>query len=122
MTLQTRILCIDDESETLKLRKQLLEMSGYSVLTASTGKDGLQLLSDGEPVDIVLLDYAMPEMSGDQVAKELKRRHPQIRIVIMSGFPDLPQELLEMVEGFVRKGEDPETVIGTINRALSSKP
>jgi CheY-like chemotaxis protein len=120
MTLQATILCIDDESETLKLRKQLLEMYGYSVLTASSGIDGLRLLSEGESVDLVLLDYAMPEMTGDQVAEELKRLHPRIRVVIMSGFPDLPEGLLGTVDGFVRKGEDPETVIRTITRALAS--
>jgi adenylate cyclase len=120
MTFQATILCIDDESETLRLRKQLLEMYGYSVLTASSGTDGLRLLSQGETVDLVLLDYAMPELSGDRVAEELKRLHPQVRIIIMSGFPELPERLLRMVDGFVRKGEDPEKVIGTITRALES--
>jgi CheY-like chemotaxis protein len=116
--LATTILCIDDEPETLRLRKELLEMHGFTVLTASSGVEGLRLLTQSRGVDLVLLDYAMPGMAGDRVAEELKGLYPRLRIVIMSGFPDLPESLLRMVDGFVRKGQDPEAVIGTISRVL----
>jgi CheY-like chemotaxis protein len=114
----TTILCIDDEPEILRLREQQLEMYGFLVLTASSGTEGLQLLSDGQVVDLVLLDYVMPEMSGGQLAQELKRLYPRVPIVIMSGFQELPDTLLRMVDGYVRKGQDPEVVIRTITQAL----
>jgi DNA-binding NtrC family response regulator len=120
MTSKATILCIDDEFETLSLRKQFLEINGYAVLTASSGREGLRLLSEAEAVDLVLLDYAMPELSGEQVTLEVRRLYPDVRIVIMSGFPEIPTGLLRMTDGFIRKGEDPELAIETITRVLGS--
>jgi CheY-like chemotaxis protein len=115
----TTILCIDDEPEVLELREQLLEMHGFLVLTASSGAEGLQLLSEGQTVDLVLLDYVMPGMSGNQIAEELKHLYPRVPIVLISGFQELPETLLGMVDGYVRKGQDPEVVIRTITQALA---
>jgi CheY-like chemotaxis protein len=117
----TTILCIDDEPEVLRVREQLLEMHGFLVLTASSGARGLRLLSDGQSVDLILLDYVMPEMSGDQIAEELKRLYPRVPIVLVSGFQELPETLLGMVDGYVRKGEDPEAVIRTITQVLGPR-
>jgi CheY-like chemotaxis protein len=116
----TTILCIDDDPEVLRAREQLLEMNGFLVFTASSGAEGLQLLSDGQTVDLVLLDYVMPGMSGKQLAEELKRLYPQVPIVLVSGFQELPETLLRMVDGYVRKGQDPEVVIRTIAQALAA--
>lgn len=113
------ILCVDDESETLLLRKRLLEMHGFVVMTAMSGADGLRLLTDGHSVDLVILDYVMPGMNGEWIADEMKRLYPELPIVVMSGFQELPQSLLKMVDGYVRKGEDPEVVIDTVTRALN---
>jgi CheY-like chemotaxis protein len=115
----TTILCIDDEPEVLKLREQLLGMHGFLVLTASSGAEGLRLLSEGQSVDLVLLDYVMPGMSGNQIAEELKHLYPRVPIVLISGFQELPETLLGMVDGYVRKGQDPEVVIRTITHALA---
>jgi CheY-like chemotaxis protein len=115
----TTILCIDDDLEVLRVREQLLEMHGFLVLTASSGTEGLRLLSDGQTVDLVLLDYVLPVMSGSQIAEELKRLYPGVPIVLISGFQELPETLLEMVDGYVRKGQDPEVVIRTITQALA---
>jgi len=101
------------------VREQLLEMHGFLVLTASSGTEGLRLLSDGQTVDLVLLDYVLPVMSGSQIAEELKRLYPGVPIVLISGFQELPETLLEMVDGYVRKGQDPEVVIRTITQALA---
>ncbi|MGD0986242.1 MAG: response regulator [Candidatus Sulfotelmatobacter sp.] len=115
------ILCIDDESETLKLRKELLEMYGFRVLTALSGAEGLRVLSQKQPVDLVLLDYVMPGVGGDRVAEELKRLYPSLSIIVMSGFPDVPSSLLNIVDGYIQKGRDPEAVIGTIMNVLERR-
>jgi CheY-like chemotaxis protein len=117
----TTILCIDDEPETLVLRKSLLEMHGFVVLTALSGADGLRLLTDGHRVDLVVLDYVLPGMTGEWIASEMKRLYPNLPIVVMSGFPDLPEKLLKMADGYVRKGEDPEVILGAIRRALTKR-
>ena len=115
------ILCIDDEPEILTGRKRLLEMHGYRVITASSGAEALRMLSEGQTVDLVLLDYIMPEMAGDRVAEELKRLYPSLPIVAVSGFPELPEHLLKSVDGFVRKGQDPEVVLVAISNALTAR-
>src|SRR6266568_2118788 len=66
------LLCIDDEVNGLAVRKMVLENEGYRVLTAESGKAGLEIFVL-QRVDLVILDYAMPGMNGDQVAIELKR-------------------------------------------------
>jgi CheY-like chemotaxis protein len=121
MTPRPTILCIDDEPETLMLRKSLLEMHGFVVMTALSGADGLRLLADCHPVDLVVLDYVMPDMTGEWIADEMKRLYPNLPIVVMSGFPELPEKLLKIVDGYVRKGEDPEVVIGAISRVLTRR-
>jgi CheY-like chemotaxis protein len=121
MSRASTILCIDDEPQILSLRKAFLEAFGFRVLTAESGREGLRLLCEGHPVDLVLLDYVMPEMTGDRIAAELKRLYPHLPIVVMSGFPDVPEALLTITDGYVRKGQDPESVIGAITSALASK-
>src|ERR1700727_2224314 len=110
----TTILCIDDDVQTLKSHSLLLKGHGYRVITASSGAGGLQMLSEGPSVDLVLLDYMMPGMTGEQVAKELKQTHPSVPVVIVSGFPNVPETLLTIVDGFVQKGREPELMIGSI--------
>ena len=61
------ILCVDDEVVGLRVRKILLERAGYRVLTAEDGRSGIDLFAS-EPVDAVVLDYAMPGMHGGEVA------------------------------------------------------
>ena len=79
------LLCIDDEPGGLEVRKMVLESAGYSVLTAGSGKAGLEIFTS-QGVDLVILDYAMPEMSGYEVAVELKRTSPGTPILMLSAY------------------------------------
>ncbi len=100
------ILLIDDEQQQLSLHEMVLELSGYTVLTASSGRQGLALLSSHH-VDEVLLDYEMPEMNGGMVAAEIKKTHPELPILMLSGHGALPETALQFVNGFVSKGNAP---------------
>ena len=68
---QTRILVIEDNEDNLTLIHLLLERAKYEVLMATDGSTGLDIASKERP-DIVLLDLAMPEMDGWEVARKLK--------------------------------------------------
>ena len=70
------ILCVDDEWNGLEGRKMLLEESGCKVLASTSGAEALRLFASN-PVDLVLLDYHMPEMRGDVVAACMKASHPR---------------------------------------------
>src|SRR6266481_4602492 len=113
------VLCVDDDPETLKVRKLLLEDGGYSAVTASSGLAALQLLAHGTAVDLVLLDYLMPGMKGDELAQKLRQQYPQLPLVVVSAVGQLPSSLLRLTNASVQKGHDPEVLLGTISSVLT---
>jgi two-component system response regulator MtrA len=96
------LLCIDDDQAVLECEKDFLEGLGYTVLTAPSGKDGLKLASK-HSVDIVIVDYCMPEMNGRDVVIEMRRLRPKATIIMLSGAVDVPEEVLKGVDAFVAK-------------------
>ncbi|HMG01919.1 MAG TPA: response regulator [Edaphobacter sp.] len=98
------ILCVDDELVGLKVRKILLERSGYQVLTAVDGVSGLSLF-EKEPVEAVVLDYSMPGMHGGEVAERMRQIKPQVPILLLSAYIGLPPEVTSMVDLYMTKGE-----------------
>jgi CheY-like chemotaxis protein len=112
------ILCIDDIPQVLVARKALLETRGYEVLTADDGPRGIEV-ARSYAVDAVLLDYDLPGMMGDEVAVILKREHPKLPIVILTGFAwGIPEMLLRISDGYVHKGEDPAVLLDVIEQVL----
>ncbi len=67
-TRQKTLLCVDDNQSSLKICKMILEDFGYKVLTASSGREGLEIFASSA-IDAVILDYQMPEMNGELVAE-----------------------------------------------------
>jgi CheY-like chemotaxis protein len=109
------ILCIDDDRSLLELRRRVLESSGYDVLTAPSGRDGLNLVSRGAKVDLVILDYVMPGMNGDEVAENLKEKFPSLPVIASSGV-SVPKTMMERVDACVPKGQRAEVLLSTISR------
>lgn len=100
---QTQIvLCIDDNQDLLECEKALLESMGYTVLTALSGEKGLELASL-HAVDVVVIDYFMPEMNGLEVALEMRRLRPQTPIIMLSGALHVPEPALKWVDAFIAK-------------------
>lgn len=111
------LLCIDDEVSILELRKLLLQQQGYEVCTADSGEKGLELFRK-EAIDAVLLDYLMPGMKGDEVAREIRRLSPQTPIILVTGFLSLEQSQVCDVDAFVTKGQSPEVLLATLRNLL----
>jgi CheY-like chemotaxis protein len=114
-----KILCIDDESAALSIRKRVLETAGHQVLTARSGDEGIQLFQ-GEPFDLVLLDYWMPGKNGITTAHELKRINSSVPMVILSGLSQLPDETMGVVDRWILKDEGPQFLLNTIRTLLQS--
>jgi CheY-like chemotaxis protein len=112
------ILCIDDDGAGLEARKELLEISGYEVLTAKSGEQGLELFF-GHRIDAVILDYQMPGMNGAQVASHMRRVEPDVPLLMLSGHSELPLNDLRCVDAFLDKGEAWPTVVSTLDRLLN---
>src|ERR1700749_4743878 len=104
------LLSIDDDAETLRQRALLLESSGYSVSSTQSGQEALRLLAGGIQVDLVLLDYMMPGMRGDELAHHLKKQYPNLPLIAVSAADELPQSFQEILNASVRKGQDPQVL------------
>ena len=76
--------------------------SGTTVLTAPSGGKGLEL-ADAYPVDMVIVDYLMPEMSGKEFVLEMRRLRPETPIIMLWGDVDIPDQVLKWVDAFVAK-------------------
>jgi CheY-like chemotaxis protein len=111
------ILCVDDEAAGLSVRKAVLESQGYRVLTADNGRDALGIFS-AEAIDLVILDYAMPEMDGQAVAERMKRLRADVPIVMLSAYVNLPRETMALVDRCLTKGEPTPVLLGTITTLL----
>lgn len=111
------ILCIDDEALGLQIRKAVLERAGYRVLTALDGASGLNLFVD-QPVNGVILDYFMPVMDGGQVAIAMRKQRPDVPILLLSAYINLPPEVVQMVDFTVLKGEGPMELLARVRQML----
>jgi CheY-like chemotaxis protein len=113
------ILCIDDEALGLQIRKTVLERAGYNVLTALDGPDGLALFRK-QAIDGVILDYYMPEMDGGAVAQAMRRERPQIPILLLSAYINLPADVVALVDVTLLKGEGPIELLDKLRLMLAA--
>ncbi len=114
------ILCIDDDPNILELQKHILEGNGYTVLVAPDGPTGIALASQ-HAVDVVVLDFKMPGMDGDEVAEALLRDKPDLPIVICTGFFDaVPEWLRWFAAAFLQKGDGPAALLSAIQRLIAN--
>ena len=111
------VLCVDDEVVGLRVRKILLERAGYKVLTAADGSSGLELFAS-QPIEAVVLDYAMPGMHGGEVAVRLRRLKPHIPILLLSAYVGLPQDVTSLVDLYMTKGEGAPVLLEKLGRLL----
>jgi CheY-like chemotaxis protein len=117
---KARILCIDDHWNGLLGRKMLLEGSGYEVLEASGGDEGLKLFRS-HAVDAVVIDYQMPGMSGDVVAAKMKQINSHVPIMLLSAYGPLPKSKLKSVDSFLSKSQPPKMLLSTLQGLLNEE-
>jgi len=119
------ILCVDDEQNSLALRKLVLEKSGYEVVTAASVNEALARFSPDE-FDLVLSDIMMPGRPGTDLAREIKTTYPDFPVVLLSGVNELPPEasyadaFISKVEGPIRMCEKIAAVLGGHRESLGS--
>lgn len=125
------ILIVDDEAVLLLSLKQSLRLrfgSGYRYETAVNGAEGLArvkaLADDGVKVVLVISDWLMPGMKGDEFLMRIHSTYPDIKLVMLTGhaaeteMSDLSREV--GLEAFIRKPWNSEHLLGVVEKALSS--
>lgn len=113
------VLCVDDEVVGLRVRKILLERAGYHVLTAPDGQSGLDIFAT-QPVEAVVLDYAMPGMHGGEVARKMRQAKPDVPILLLSAYVGLPDEVSSLVDVYMTKGEGAPALLNKLGNLFSA--
>jgi len=115
------ILVIDDDREVLNSIRRLLIREGWVVLTTSEPGEALRSYeAHWQGIALVLLDYYMPDLRGDQVWERLKRINPQVRVLLMTASDDYvpPQILNGGICGFIMKPATRKELLRRIRDAL----
>ncbi|WP_395714669.1 PAS domain S-box protein [Reyranella sp.] len=84
------ILSVDDDPQVLLNTAAMLEDLGHRVATASSARQALEKLAEGEEFDLVITDHAMPTMTGAQLVEEIRRHWPDLPVLLATAFVDLP--------------------------------
>jgi PAS domain S-box-containing protein len=84
------VLAVDDDELVLMNTSALLEDMGHQVLRAASGAEALLALRQNERIDLVITDYAMPNMNGLELAEAIKGRRPHLPIILATGYAEVP--------------------------------
>ena len=98
-----KILCVDDEENVLRSLKRLFRNPEHKILTAASGEDGLKLLKEEAPIQLVISDYRMPEMNGVDFLKDVCEQWPETVRMVLSGYADIPAIVGAINEGQIYK-------------------
>jgi CheY-like chemotaxis protein len=113
------VLCIDDNRDVLECERAFLESFGYTVLTAPSGGEGLELAST-HAIDVVILDYFMPAMNGRELALELRRLRPLAPIILLTEGLAVPEQALSLVDALIAKDRLASHLLPTIAHLYGS--
>ena len=111
------ILCVDDEENQLAVRKLVLEQAGYSVLTAGSGQQALDLLAL-HPIDLVLSDHLMPGLTGTELARQIKAQDPDLPVILISAVNEIPADAA-YADLFMSKLDGPQAMCQNIAAMLA---
>ncbi|MBV9356948.1 MAG: response regulator [Chloroflexi bacterium] len=120
---QKKVLVVEDDPWIRSLMADLLAGEGYDVVEAPDGKQGLELASEREP-DVILLDLAMPEVSGLDVLHELKSSNPtrDIPVIVVSAYAMLMMGSdARRADGVIQKPFDLADLLAQVQQAVGKR-
>ena len=113
-----RVLVVDDQPEIVGFVDRVLRAAGYSTRVAYAGPEALGIAETEGPFDLLLTDVCMPEMSGGDLARRLRLRQPDVRVLYLTGY----NEQLFSEKGYLWEGEaflDKPTTVDGLLQAVS---
>jgi len=117
-----KILIVDDDAGVRESLEELLRLEDYQADSSGSGEDALEALSEG--FDLVLLDIKMPGIDGVEVMHEIRKYHPDTRIIIITGYGSLESAIDAIRSGaqdYMLKPYTADDILLSINKALSEK-
>jgi response regulator RpfG family c-di-GMP phosphodiesterase len=109
------VLFIDDRPLLLELRKSSLASPGVCIKTAVNGNDAMKLLEQ-TPVDAIFLEYKQEGMDSEAIAYQIKQRFPNLPVIMLSAYTDIPERVLWLVDEYVMKSELPGGLLRAVQR------
>src|SRR5688500_4317880 len=83
-----RVRVVDDEEPIRRFVRRALQDAGYEISAAGGGAEARALIDAGHPVDVLVTDLMMPEMTGDELARRLRQSEPALKVLYLTGFSD----------------------------------
>ena len=119
------ILVVDDEDDIREITAEVLESSGYEVLTAASGEQALDVFSDqGSSIDMVILDLNMPGMGGRQCLREILNINSELPVLISSGYTvnGMARETIESGSaGFIAKPYQAKELLTKVREVMDAR-
>jgi PAS domain S-box-containing protein len=116
------VLVVDDEEPVRRLASRALQQCGYRVLEAGNGREALDVLEAASPRPaVVLLDLAMPVMSGEEALPLLLEKQPSLRVIVSSGYAEEEARQVfraHVVAGFLQKPYTVDTLVESVAKAM----
>ncbi|HTN52409.1 MAG TPA: response regulator [Anaeromyxobacter sp.] len=118
-----RVLLVEDDDENRELMAEVLTASGYLVLPAASGQDGLKILAE-HSIDVVVTDVGMPGMGGLEMARAAKAIAPAVPVVIVTGWgerADVSQARGREADVVLVKPVDPDALAAAVGEAARAR-
>lgn len=115
-----KILIIDDEEKLRSLLARLLKLEGYAIIEAANLKAAHKIVDAEEP-DIVLCDVKLPDGNGVDFVSEVRTKHPQLEVVLLTAFGNIPDGIQAMKNGafdYITKGDDNDKLIPLLSKTM----
>jgi CheY-like chemotaxis protein len=97
------ILCVDDRTDSLLVRKRMLELFGCTVMTASDSSSCLAALNENL-IDVVIIDYHLDKEDGEELACQIRQSRPHLPLIMLTGDPTIPDSARDSVDAVLIKG------------------
>lgn len=112
------ILCVDDDDMTLAFVALILKKNGFSVLTANNWRLALKTFRENA-VDLVMLDYEMPEMKGHEVARLIRNLDSDVPMILHSSSSAIPEIVRKVTDACIPKGVEPSILVAAISKLIT---
>lgn len=121
-----KVLAIDDNDEFRNLLKELLEPHGFEVILAANPVKALEVYTRlKNQIELVLLDYYMPQLDGGKTFEWLRKLNPEVRVIICSGADEMRLRQLQTqlgIDGYIHKPFRIEEALFVIKQVMTRKP